>query len=52
MGTRQELVDLLQFVENSGISPQIGLEISMDRAADGFRAMLDGNTSGKIVFTR
>jgi NADPH:quinone reductase-like Zn-dependent oxidoreductase len=52
MGTRQELVDLLQFVENAGISPQIGLELSMDRAADGFRAMLDGDTSGKIVFTR
>jgi NADPH:quinone reductase-like Zn-dependent oxidoreductase len=52
MGTRQELVDLLRFVENAGISPAIGLELPMDRAADGFRAMLDGDTSGKIVFTR
>jgi NADPH:quinone reductase-like Zn-dependent oxidoreductase len=52
MGTRQELVDLLRFVENAGISPEIGLELPMDRAAEGFRAMLDGDTSGKIVFTR
>ncbi|GAA0898221.1 zinc-binding dehydrogenase [Pseudonocardia zijingensis] len=52
MGTRQELVDLLKFVENAGIAPEIGLELPMDRAAEGFRAMLDGDTSGKIVFTR
>jgi NADPH:quinone reductase-like Zn-dependent oxidoreductase len=52
MGTRQELVDLLRFVENAAISPEIGLELPMDRAAEGFRAMLDGDTSGKIVFTR
>ncbi len=52
MGTRQELVDLLRFVENAGISPEIGLELPMSRASDGFRAMLDGDTSGKIVFTR
>jgi NADPH:quinone reductase-like Zn-dependent oxidoreductase len=52
MGTRQELVDLLRFVENAGISPEIGLELQMDQAAEGFRAMLDGDTSGKIVFTR
>ena len=52
MGTRQELVDLLRFVENAGISPEIGLELPMDRAEEGFRAMLDGDTAGKIVFTR
>jgi NADPH:quinone reductase-like Zn-dependent oxidoreductase len=52
MGTRQELVDLLRFVENAGISPEIGHELPMDRASVGFRAMLDGDTSGKIVFTR
>jgi NADPH:quinone reductase-like Zn-dependent oxidoreductase len=52
MGTRQELVDLLRFVENAGISPEIGLELPMDRAEEGFRAMLDGDTSGKIVFAR
>jgi D-arabinose 1-dehydrogenase-like Zn-dependent alcohol dehydrogenase len=52
MGTREELCDLLTFVENAGISPEIGLELPMDRTAEGFRAMLDGEASGKIVFTR
>jgi NADPH:quinone reductase-like Zn-dependent oxidoreductase len=52
MGTRQELADLLQFVELAGISPEIGLELPMDRAEEGFRAMLEGDTAGKIVFTR
>jgi NADPH:quinone reductase-like Zn-dependent oxidoreductase len=52
MGTRDELANLLEFVANAGISPEIGLELPMDRAADGFRAMLDGDTAGKIVFTR
>jgi NADPH:quinone reductase-like Zn-dependent oxidoreductase len=51
MGTRQELADLLRFVANAGIVPQIGLELPMDRAEEGFRAMLDGDTAGKIVFT-
>jgi NADPH:quinone reductase-like Zn-dependent oxidoreductase len=52
MGTRQELADLLRFVDNAGISPAIGLELPMDRAEEGFRAMLEGDTAGKIVFTR
>ncbi|WP_231914364.1 zinc-binding dehydrogenase [Rhodococcus sp. LB1] len=52
MGTRQELVDLLAFVTIAGISPEIGLELPMEKAADGFQAMLDGDTAGKIVFTR
>ena len=52
MGTREELSDLLTFVSNAGISPEIGLELPMDRAEEGFRAMLEGDTSGKIVFRR
>ncbi len=52
MGTRSELADLLAFVANAGISPEIGLELPMDRAEEGLRAMLDGNTAGKIVLTR
>jgi len=52
MGTRDELADLLTFVANAGISPEIGLELPMDQAEQGFRAMLDGDTAGKIVFTR
>lgn len=52
MGTRDELADLLAFVADAGIEPEIGLELPMEKAADGFRAMLDGDTAGKIVFTR
>src|SRR3954454_5237250 len=52
MGTRDELADLLTFVATAGISPEIGLELPMDQAEQGFRAMLDGDTAGKIVFTR
>jgi NADPH:quinone reductase-like Zn-dependent oxidoreductase len=52
MGTRDELASLLKFVANKGIAPEVGLELPMEKAVDGFRAMLDGNTAGKIVFTR
>jgi NADPH:quinone reductase-like Zn-dependent oxidoreductase len=52
MGTRQELADLLTFVSRAGISPEIGLELPMEKAPDGFRAMLEGDVAGKIVFTR
>jgi NADPH:quinone reductase-like Zn-dependent oxidoreductase len=51
MGTRQELVNLLTFVTNAGIRPEIGLELPLDRADEGFRAMEAGETGGKIVFT-
>jgi NADPH:quinone reductase-like Zn-dependent oxidoreductase len=52
MGTRDELANLLEFVANAGIAPEIGLELPMERAEEGFRAMLDGDTAGKIVFSR
>jgi D-arabinose 1-dehydrogenase-like Zn-dependent alcohol dehydrogenase len=52
MGTSDELRDLLTFVANAGITPEIGLELPMDKAFDGFQAMVDGHTAGKIVFTR
>ncbi len=52
MGTRDELADLLAFVASAGIAPEIGLELPMERAEEGFRAMLEGDTAGKIVFTR
>jgi NADPH:quinone reductase-like Zn-dependent oxidoreductase len=51
MGTRNELSDLLTFVANAAIVPEIGLELPLDRAAEGFRAMAAGETGGKIVFT-
>ncbi|GAA1299268.1 zinc-binding dehydrogenase [Streptomyces javensis] len=52
MGTRQELLDLLDFVTNAGIVPEIGLEVPMADAKEAFGAMEHGKTAGKIVLTR
>jgi len=50
MGTLDELRDLLAFVDTSGITPEVGLELPLEEAEQGFRTMLDGRTAGKIVF--
>lgn len=52
MGTRQELVDLMNFVATAGITPEIGTELPMDSAKEAFEAMSAGRTAGKIVLTR
>ncbi|GGP42399.1 zinc-binding dehydrogenase [Saccharothrix coeruleofusca] len=52
MGTREELADLLSFCDLNGLRPRIGRELPLERAEEGLRAMLDGDTAGKIVFTR
>jgi NADPH:quinone reductase-like Zn-dependent oxidoreductase len=52
MGTREELTDLLAFCQRTAIHPHIGLELPMDQAGNALRAMLDGDTAGKIVLTR
>jgi NADPH:quinone reductase-like Zn-dependent oxidoreductase len=52
MGTRNEFADLLTFVTEVGIDPEIGLELPMERAEEAFRAMESGDTGGKIVLTR
>ncbi|MBO0840722.1 MAG: zinc-binding dehydrogenase [Sciscionella sp.] len=51
MGTRDELADLISFCVRKGIRPQIGMRLPMASARDGMRAMLDGHTEGKIVFS-
>ncbi len=52
MGTREELADLLEFLDLTGIKPQIGSELPMSDAEQAFRALLDGDTAGKTVLTR
>ncbi|HVV09336.1 quinone oxidoreductase family protein [Amycolatopsis sp.] len=52
MGTRDELADLLSYLDLAGIRPQIGAELPLAEAEQGFQSMLDGETAGKIVFTR
>jgi NADPH:quinone reductase-like Zn-dependent oxidoreductase len=51
MGTRDELADLLEYVDLAGIRPQIGAELPFSDAEEGFRIMQAGETAGKIVFT-
>jgi NADPH:quinone reductase-like Zn-dependent oxidoreductase len=52
MGTREELRDLLSFLDLTGVRPHISATLPMCEAAQGFQAMLNGDTAGKIVFTR
>lgn len=52
MGTRDELADLLEYVDLAGIRPRVGAELGLRDAASGFEQMQGGDTAGKIVFTR
>jgi len=51
MGTRDELVRLVQFAVDRGIRPPIAQTMPLADARDGFAAMLAGELFGKIVFT-
>jgi len=51
MGTRDELADLVAYLDREGIKPRIGAEFELADAAQGVKAMIDGDTAGKIVFT-
>lgn len=51
MGTRQEFVDLLAFVAEHHILPQIGITAPVQDSKDAFAAMLHGETAGKILLT-
>jgi NADPH:quinone reductase-like Zn-dependent oxidoreductase len=52
MGTRGELAALTQLLDASGTRPLIDRTLPMERAAEGFAAMAEGDLFGKIVFTR
>ncbi len=51
MGTREELAGLIGLLDLSGVRPLIDRVLPLDRARDGFAAMLDGDLFGKVVFT-
>ena len=51
MGTRDELSQLAQLCEASGIRPEIDRVLPLSEARDGFAAMASGDVFGKIVFT-
>jgi NADPH:quinone reductase-like Zn-dependent oxidoreductase len=52
MGTFQDMKSMIGFIIASGIKPEIGQVVPMERAQEAFRAMWEGQTHGKTVFTR
>jgi D-arabinose 1-dehydrogenase-like Zn-dependent alcohol dehydrogenase len=51
MGSRQELLELLNFCALTGIRPVIDRVLPLTDARDGIEAMLSGDLFGKVVFT-
>jgi NADPH:quinone reductase-like Zn-dependent oxidoreductase len=52
MGTRDDLGSLVGLLDASGVRPLVDRAMPMEKAADGFAAMAEGDVFGKIVFTR
>jgi NADPH:quinone reductase-like Zn-dependent oxidoreductase len=52
MGSRNELRQLMEFMDVTGLRPLIDQEIGMDDAAAGIARVADGDVFGKIVLTR
>jgi NADPH:quinone reductase-like Zn-dependent oxidoreductase len=51
MGTRAELSKLLNFMDVTGVRPVIDRVLPLSDAREGFKAMIDGDVFGKVVFT-
>jgi NADPH:quinone reductase-like Zn-dependent oxidoreductase len=51
MGTREELRALVSLLELSGARPLVDRVLPLDRAREGFAAMVGGDVFGKVVFT-
>jgi NADPH:quinone reductase-like Zn-dependent oxidoreductase len=52
MGTLKDMENMVRLIARAGIEPEIGVILPMERAEEGFRAMWEGRTRGKTVFTR
>jgi NADPH:quinone reductase-like Zn-dependent oxidoreductase len=52
MGTLKDMENMTRLIAQAGIEPEIGVVLPMERAEEGFRAMWEGKTRGKTVFTR
>lgn len=52
MGTREELVALMEMLDVTATKPLIHDVMTMEQARQGFAAMAEGKLYGKIVFTR
>ncbi|GAA3758296.1 zinc-binding dehydrogenase [Salinactinospora qingdaonensis] len=51
MGTRGQLARLAEFCVRTGVRPEIDRVLPLNRAAEGFAAMYEGDLFGKVVFT-
>lgn len=51
MGTRQDFLAMLTFLERTGVRPTIHRTLPVEQARDGFAEMLADSQYGKIVFT-
>jgi NADPH:quinone reductase-like Zn-dependent oxidoreductase len=52
LGTLDDMRNMINLIAQTKIEPKIGAVLPMERAEDAFRAMWEGRTSGKTVFTR
>ena len=52
MGTREELIALIDLLERTGTRPLIASERPMTEAADAFAELAAGEVTGKLVLTR
>jgi NADPH:quinone reductase-like Zn-dependent oxidoreductase len=52
MGTLHDMKHMISFIVGAGIKPEIGQVLPMEHAKEAFRAMWEGETHGKTVFTR
>ena len=52
MGTLDDMKNMMNLIAQTRIKPEIGAVLPMERAEEAFRAMWDGKTHGKTVFTR
>jgi NADPH:quinone reductase-like Zn-dependent oxidoreductase len=51
MGSRAELVQLVEMLAATGVRPVVDDVMPLERARDGFARMVDGDLFGKVVFT-
>ena len=52
MGTLDDMKNMMNLIAQTEIKPEIGAVLPMERAEEAFRAMWEGRTHGKTVFTR
>ena len=51
MGTLDDMKNMMNLIAQAKIKPEIGAVVPMERAEEAFRAMWEGRTRGKTVFT-